>query len=240
MLAHEVLDALPVERLVFRQNKLMRQGLTLVNDRSESLLTFAELPLSSSLINSLKDISDCIGLHIPPRNVPDGWNTEWHTDLYPWFKKAGNAMIKGQLLIIDYVLEASRYYSSSRLAGTIITYEKQKASGELLSNPGKCDITSHLCLETLNYFAQENGWNLLGETRQGQALLALGLSERLHSLQKLPAEKLSIALQRRESLLRLVDPAGLGEFRWIAFEINKKITQSQISFRSRFLEDPII
>ena len=53
--------------------------------------------------------------------------------------------------------------------------------------------------------------------RQGETLLALGLAQRLHDLQKLPPDQLSQALSRREALLRLVDPAGLGEFRWWLF-----------------------
>ena len=53
--------------------------------------------------------------------------------------------------------------------------------------------------------------------RQGEALLALGLAERLHGLQQLASADLPQALQRREALLRLVDPVCLGEFRWLSF-----------------------
>ena len=53
--------------------------------------------------------------------------------------------------------------------------------------------------------------------RQGEALLALGLAERLHGLQNLAPADLPQALQRREALLRLVDPVCLGEFRWLTF-----------------------
>jgi len=47
--------------------------------------------------------------------------------------------------------------------------------------------------------------------------LALGLAQRLHGLQQLDPRDLAVALARRESLLRLVDPAALGDFRWLAF-----------------------
>jgi SAM-dependent MidA family methyltransferase len=57
----------------------------------------------------------------------------------------------------------------------------------------------------------------LGQCRQGQALLALGLAQRLHGLQQQPEAGLEQLLQRREALLRLVDPAALGDFRWVAF-----------------------
>ena len=82
----------------------------------------------------------------------------------------------------------------------------------------------------------KNGWKFIGETRQGQALLALGLSRFLYSLQKTTSHDLSAALNRRESLLRLVDPLGLGEFRWLAF---KKDNCNNLFLRNRFLEEPI-
>ena len=76
----------------------------------------------------------------------------------------------------------------------------------------------------------------MGETRQGQALLALGLSKFLYSIQNTSSEDLSVALSRRESLLRLVDPIGLGEFRWLAF---KRDNSNDLNLRNRFLEEPI-
>ena len=77
---------------------------------------------------------------------------------------------------------------------------------------------------------------VMGETRQGQALLALGLSSFLYSLQNTTSNDLSVALNRRESLLRLVDPIGLGEFRWLAFQ---RDNCNDLSSRNRFLEEPI-
>ncbi len=76
----------------------------------------------------------------------------------------------------------------------------------------------------------------LGETRQGQALLALGLAKFLYSLQTTTSDDLSGALNRRESLLRLVDPMGLGGFRWLAFQ---RDNSNDLNLRNRFLEEPI-
>ena len=76
----------------------------------------------------------------------------------------------------------------------------------------------------------------MGETRQGQALLALGLSNLLYSLQNNSNNDLSAALNRRESLLRLVDPIGLGDFRWLAFQ---KDNSDDLILGNRFLEEPI-
>ena len=87
----------------------------------------------------------------------------------------------------------------------------------VLDSPGNCDLTSHVCIETLINDAETLGFNTLGITKQGDALLALGLAERLYGIQKEFKEDLSNALLRRESLLRLVDPLCLGDFKWFVF-----------------------
>ncbi len=240
ILAHEMLDALPVERIILRNNMLFRLGVKLEAINSHSLLSFDELPISSSLLDSLLELENEVGIKIPPDGASDGWSSELHIDMNQWLDKVSKTLIYGSLLIIDYALEATRYYNNSRQSGTMMSYKNQYASSDLLKDPGFCDLTSHLCLETLLYYAQKNKWLLLGHTRQGLALLALGLAERLNSLQKLSSEQLDIALSRRESLLRLVDPAGLGEFRWLAFEVNNQedYIKSNIGLKTRFLTEP--
>ncbi|MFL0769226.1 MAG: class I SAM-dependent methyltransferase [Prochlorococcus sp.] len=235
LLAHEVLDALPVERLVWRGQQLFRQGVALINTDQGAQLCYRDLPLPPDLRASLERGLNQFGVSFPPESSPDGWCSEWHSGLGPWFSQAAAALARGTLLVIDYALEARRYYSLARSNGTLIAYRNQQASGNLLREPGLWDLTAHLCIETLVAQALAQGWLLLGEVRQGQALLALGLAERLHALQGMSAEQLPQALQRREALLRLVDPAGLGDFRWLAFEI---ATSQRTISSCRFLEEP--
>ena len=240
ILAHEILDTLPVERIIFRGNKLFRQGVKLEEFNSNPVISFCDLPLSHNLKSSLLEIKNDIGIKIPPDHSSEGWSGEVHVNINPWFKKVSEILIYGSLLIIDYALEAARYYNSSRSSGTIISYKNQYASSNVLIDPGYCDITSHLCLETLLFYAERNKWLFIGQSKQGEALLSLGLAERLYSLQLLPPSQLDIALSRRESLLRLVDPTCLGEFRWLAFEIDNQsnYSQSNIGLRTQFLNPP--
>ena len=241
MLAHEMLDALPVERLVWRDQRLWRQGVCLENVDSVAHLRFTELSLTDALHSALTEARMCLGIQIPPPDAADGWCSEWHGELKSWLSQAASALLCGPLLVIDYALEARRYYSAMRPCGTLMAYRQQRASGALLQDPGRWDLTAHLCLETLQHQAEQQGWTFLGESRQGQALLALGLAERLHALQSLPTSQLSAALNRREALLRLVDPVGLGEFRWLAFELRPKpsLDAEVGELRCRFLEDPV-
>ena len=215
VLAHEVLDALPVERIQWDGALWRQQVVRLQGDPSQgfSLRLEPGEPLTPEQRAQLEPL----GLLVPRPERPQGWCSEWHRGVEPWLAACGGALAQGFLLVVDYALEAWRYYAIQRSQGTLMAYRQQTASADPLREPGQWDLTAHLCLEALQADAQRSGWQPLGQCRQGEALLALGLAQRLHGLQQLDPTDLAVALARRESLLRLVDPAGLGEFRWMAF-----------------------
>ena len=236
VIANEVLDAFPVERLVYRDEKVFRQGVSLRKINDEYFLKFVDLNPTFAINKFLKDSKSLLGIEFPPNDIYDGWVTEWHCDVPSWFEKLSKVLINGSLLVIDYALESKRYYNSRRKDGTLLSYRNQEASSNLFKDAGLSDLTAHLCIESTINYALANGWKFMGETRQGQALLALGLSTFLYSLQNTTSEDLSLTLNRRESLLRLVDPMGLGEFRWLAFQ---RDSSNVLNLRNLFLEEPI-
>jgi len=240
LLAHEVLDALAVERVVW-DGALWRRQLVALDAgpaAEPSLRLLAGEPLQPDTDAALWSQLQTRGLLAitatahPP--LPAGWTTELQTGVEPWMGQAATALQRGVLLVVDYALEAHRYNSATRRQGTLMAYRGQQACGDPLLEPGHWDLTAHLCLESLNAAATANGWLTLGQRRQGEALLALGLAEQLHRLQQSPPQDLATALAGREALLRLVDPAGLGDFRWIAFGR----TAAEAATIPLFLRDP--
>ena len=215
VLANEVLDALPVERITFSKGKLIRQAVSI--DKKSHKLFFDEMPITSELEKSIKLAESNLGITIPPEDAPEGWTTEWHIDNSKWLKGIYEKINNGILLIIDYAKEANNYYGLRNSNGTIISYKNQKISNNILESPGDSDLTSHICIETLINDAETLGFKNIGTTKQGEALLALGLAERLYEIQKDFKTDLSKALARREALLRLVDPICLGNFKWFIF-----------------------
>ncbi len=236
VIANEVLDAFPVERLVFTENKVFRQGVSLRKKNGEYFLELVDLSPTSAIMKFLQDSNSLLNIEFPPKDIFDRWVTEWHCDLPSWFGDLSKILINGSLLVVDYAMESKRYYNVMRKDGTIISYRNHEANSNVLQNAGMCDLTAHLCIESTVNYALSNGWRFMGETRQGQALLALGLSKILYSLQVKSSNDLAAALSRRESLLRLVDPMGLGDFRWFAFQKN---TSDDLILGNRFLEEPI-
>lgn len=211
VLAHEVLDALAVDRIVADGSLWRRERVVLHGD---GIRLEPGEPLEPDALAQLA----ALGLAEPGPQRASGWCSELHPGLEPWLQACAGALGHGQLLVIDYAHEAWRYYAPQRANGTLLAYRAQVAQADPLRSPGCWDITAHLCLESLQAAAERSGWQPLGQCRQGQALLALGLAERLHGLQQQLQLGLEPLLQRREALLRLVDPAALGDFRWVAFE----------------------
>ena len=214
LIAHELLDALPVERLSWRDGALQQEWVEL--DPNGGLRT-THRPLPDALQDEINRVSRNRGIQLPPPEAEEGWTTEWNSALPDWFTAVAGAVDAGVLLVIDYALEAQRYYTARRSEGTLMAVCAQQAGLSPLDQPGAQDLTAHLCIELVDDAAESNGWLMGDQTKQGEALLALGLAERLHALQQLPGQRLSEALQRREALLRLVDPAGLGAFRWLTY-----------------------
>ena len=239
MIANELLDALPVDRLIFNNNKLFMQTIKLINYNEKYFIDFSKVPIPNDIELELSNARDELGINIPPKNTPEGWSTEWHSSLNSWFELASNSIKDGALLVIDYILSSEKYYSLTRREGTIVGYSKQNICMNILENVGLIDITSHLCFETILYNAERNKWNYLGSCKQGEALLSLGLSQRLNSLQRLPVSELSLALTSRESMLRLVDPMCLGNFTWIVFYKNNENLISSLDEQILFLKEPI-
>ena len=161
------------------------------------------------------------------------WTTEWHIDNSEWLKDLYGKINNGILLIIDYAKEAKKYYASNTSDGTIVSYKNQKMLTNVLDSPGNCDLTSHVCIETLINDAETIGFNTAGITKQGEALLALGLAERIYGIQKEFKKDLSNAFSRREALLRLVNPVCLGNFKWFVFNKfkDKKVNINSICLR---------
>ena len=95
VLANEVLDALPVERITFSKGKLLRQAVSI--DKKSHKLFFDEMPITSELRKSIELAKSELGITIPPEDAFEGWTTEWHIDNSKWLKAINQKMINNVL-----------------------------------------------------------------------------------------------------------------------------------------------
>ena len=97
-------------------------------------------------------------------------------------------------------------------------------------------MTCHICSDLLIYQAKLAGFESLGLVKQGEALLLLGLAQKLFEIQNNLKNDLSQALIKREAMLRLVDPICLGDFKWFVF---KKFRNKEFSIKSKCINKSI-
>ncbi len=212
VLAHELLDALPVQRFVLA-SKRWHELLVCVDAAGQPQWCQGE-PLGADTLQQLQQL----GLPADGGGRPDGWSSEWCPLLSSWLQQARASLSQGWLLAIDYALSAQRYYAPQRDGGTLLACRGQRTSSDLLADPGRQDITAHVCSTLLEHLAPQAGWHCCGTALQGEVLLQLGLAAEISALSEPGPQDLASRLGRREELLRLVDPHLLGGFWWFWLE----------------------
>jgi SAM-dependent MidA family methyltransferase len=199
LLANELLDALPPHLVVMRDDGLRE---VYVTSRGRETLTTVEGALSSPRLHAYLGR---VGAQLQP-----GWRAEVNLAAEDWVRRAGRALDRGFLLLLDYGHEAAELYSEHHPGGTLTTFQRHVSedgaeSRAWLGDPGGRDITSHVDLTGVRLAARAAGLDTLGVVDQGYFLLALAENARPGFEQEGPA-----ALRRRLALKTLVLPGGMG------------------------------
>ena len=210
IIANELLDALPVERFTLADDGWRWQWVSC----REGELAWCEGP---PLPLTIHELLATVGVNLAHQPFPRGWSSELALSQQQWCRAAAAALARGWLWCIDYGYSAQRYYAPHRRDGTLLAYACQHALANPFLAPAATDLTSHICTDLVCHWADAAGFSFCGEVSQGQGLLALGLARQFSTPGAPVGPPLSQRLAQRETLLRLVDPAGLGGFRWLLF-----------------------
>jgi SAM-dependent MidA family methyltransferase len=206
VLANELVDALPVHRVVRRRDGLAELYVTW----SDGWFRHVEgKPSSRALSDHLAgaDVS-----------LADGQVAEVSLTAAAWVGDAVRDLTRGQLLVIDYGMEARELYAPKRAAGTLVTYAGHRAGDDPFAAVGRQDITTHVDLTSLDRAARAAGLRRTLATRQADFLVDLGLGALLAELGREPSTTLPEYAAARASVARLLDPRHLGAFRVSAWD----------------------
>ena len=77
--------------------------------------------------------------------------------LEPWVAAAAARLDRGLIVTIDYGHEAADLYGAARLGGTLRTYSRHMVAAEPYLRVGRQDITAHVDLTALRYYAIAEG-----------------------------------------------------------------------------------
>jgi SAM-dependent MidA family methyltransferase len=218
--SNELVDALPVHLVEWRSGQLQEVFVAIAPQKEATQAPqqthFCEVlgPLSTPALSQYFQ-----ALNLDLQSYPDGYRTEVNLAAQDWLTTVASKLQRGYLLTIDYGHSADRYYHPARTQGTLQCYRQHRHHNDPYYAPGEQDLTAHVNFTALEHWGTDLGLTRLGLTQQALFLMALGLGDRLTALATEARDIASIqqAIQRRDSLHRLLDPSGLGGF-WILLQ----------------------
>jgi SAM-dependent MidA family methyltransferase len=203
--ANELLDALPVHRVVWREGVLRELMVGVEEDR---FIHVERPPSTPSLAARLR------GEGV---SLADGQVAEICLELDGWIDRAATGLERGLLLLVDYGYPVTDLYSAGRRSGTLMAYIRHRAHDDPFVNIGRQDLTAHVDLTAVERAAEHAGLRKVGSTSQAEFLAGLGIGDLLAAAQTEPEASLESYLELRASIIRLLDPRSAGAFRVMAF-----------------------
>ena len=193
IVANELLDALPVHRVVMQDGELRE---IYVAADGNGLCQVALPPSTPRIARFFARLN---------LSLPEGVIAEVSLAAMDWIAEAAAALTRGYVILFDYGFEAGALYSPLHAGGTLTGFRSHTAGMEhWLESPGTSDLTSHVNLTAVRAAAEDAGLVTLGMTDQTYFVTALDLVARLDEGQTVTS------IQRRLAARTLLMPGGLG------------------------------
>ena len=171
ILANEVLDALPCQRIVIRGEDVRELGVSDTASEPDTV-RFAEreVPARSEVASAWSHVRKSL-----PFALEDGYRTELCTRIEPWIASLSDSLEAGLVLLFDYGLPRAHYYHPQRTDGTLRCHFKQRAHDDPYINVGVQDITAWVDFTRVGEAADSAGLDVSGFATQAAFLLGLGI-----------------------------------------------------------------
>ena len=193
VIANEVLDAMPVHAVAWREAGIFERGVALGGD----VLGWSERPAAGALLEHARAI-----------DVPRPYESEIGLAGQAWMRTLGDALARGAAFIIDYGFPGHEYYHPQRASGTLMCHYRHTAHAEVFRRPGEEDLTAHVDFSALARAAREAGLDVLGYATQAQFLVNCGITE---VLSEANVENALHYAPLAAEANRLLSPAEMGE-----------------------------
>jgi len=162
ILGNEVLDAMPVHRLI-KQNNILHE---LCVSNADDGFGWEAIPLNSQLKQHVD-----IRLSKISSELPDGYVTEINLQINPWLNSLANLLTQGVMLFIDYGYPRHEYYHPQRTEGTLICHYRHHVHDDTFLYPGLQDITASVDFTAVAEAADHVGLHTGGFTTQAHFLM---------------------------------------------------------------------
>ena len=196
--SNELLDALPVQRVVMERGALRE---ILVGWNGARFTDVTGEPSTPALASYFREQ----GI-----TLTEGQQAEVGLEACDWIENAGRALERGFVVTVDYGHEAPALYSEHHNRGTLLAYREHIVSERVLESPGEQDLTAHVNFTALDLWGNRAGLARTGLVTQSQFLMALGRGNEFADLYE-PGQTEMEKLRARLLLKNLIHPEGLGE-----------------------------
>lgn len=196
--SNELLDALPVHRVVQAKNE--PREICVTTDAN----TFSDvrMPLSTCAISEYFALQGITLL--------EGQQAEVGLEACDWITEIGRRLERGFVVTIDYGHEAADLFDAHHMAGTVLAYANHRESEEFYAAPGEQDLTAHVNFTALRQWGGRSGLMTLGLVSQTALLLALGQENEFADLYDHGMNEVD-RTRARLQLKTLIFPEGMGE-----------------------------
>ncbi len=198
IVSNELLDALPVHRVICNDSELREICVAFDGERFTDVAT----PLSTSAI---ADYFAMQGV-----TLAEGQQAEAALAAAQWMESAARCLQRGFLLTVDYGHEARELYNERHMRGTLLAYRNHHATEDFYAAPGEQDLTAHVSFTALDLAGRRGGIARTGLVSQSQFLLALGRRNEFADLYD-EGQAETDRLRARLLLKNLIHPEGMGE-----------------------------
>lgn len=214
IVANEVLDALPVHLVYWRDSSITERGVAW----GENGFIWQERAISDAdLLNAAQQIK-----------VPDDYVSEICLAARGLINSLAQRLEQGAMLFIDYGFGAREFYHPQRRSGTLMCHYRHHAHDDPFFLPGLQDITAHVNFTDIAECGIDAGLELAGYTSQAFFLINCGITELIKDTSP---ENLRDYLPLSAQLQKLTSPAEMGElFKVIA--LGKELANPLSGFAS--------
>ena len=197
VVANELLDAMPVDIVAWREGGIHARGVSLADDGS---FLWSEKLASGALLAAADEIGEQCQL-------PPGYESEVGLASRAWTAEWGHRLQRGLLLLIDYGFPRREFYHPQRGRGTLMCHYRHHAHPDPFYLPGLQDVTAHVDFTAIAAAADGAGLDVMGYASQGRFLLDCGI---LDLLAAIPADSTDY-LRAAGAVNKLLLPHEMGE-----------------------------
>ena len=197
VVGNELLDAMPVHLVVWREDGIHERGVAV---DAGGAFTWADRPAAGRVLAAAAEIAgQC--------DLPPGFLGEIGLAAQAWAADWGRILESGSVLLIDYGFPRREFFHAQRSSGTLMCHYRHQAHTDPFWLPGLQDITAHVDFTAIIAAAHGAGLELQGYTSQGQFLLNCGI---LDHLGRLPPDSPAY-IRAAGAVNKLLMPHEMGE-----------------------------